>query len=327
MIQIRIAQKLRPFSHRPNTVCLIPGTGYVVQACPTLFRIKDLSGNLLKEMPLSVQGPLDQFTMIQDLERGCVTIFSEAYRYHVLPNLKIISRKNPGLPPLVSQERLSLGSHKKQDWESIVRRGDFKEIFPIWFRLGSLLKLPKREGKDLGMFELLKQCRDAVDSSASEKIIPVFRNLFLAGFSNMLLPRLFDEDFQGILPATAPLSEASPLYLLSEGAEIIRSLFISVENENKIAILPHLPPEFFAGRMVHLDCAGLGTLDLEWSKKTVRSVAFYSSQNAEITFKFRSSLRSFRLRQTLKEQGRRVACGDSLEIKSDRLYLLDQFKK
>ncbi len=323
---IKIAERLRPFSHLPGTRCLIPSTSVLVEAYPALILLKNFEGKILKEMTLEIEGPLKQFTVMQDLERGCVTVFSEQFSFHILPNLEIVYTKKPHLSPLPINERLSLGSHKKQEWEAIRKRGDFREIFPLWYRLGSLLDLPPREESDIGIFSLLNACKEAVFSHRPETIIPAFRRLFLAGFRDLFVPRLKDEDFQGILPSNAPLAKSSPLYLLEEGAVLIRSLFL-LSSENEHAILPNLPPEFFAGRMLNLACSTFGELDLEWTKKTIRRMVFRAKQEGEIFFHFHPNLRSFRLRQSLKDRGKRVQCGSPLEINSGSLYLLDQFQK
>lgn len=322
---ITIAQRYRPFSHLPGSRCLIPGTGYVVEAYPTLIRIKDLKGTLIKEVLIDVQGPLKQFTQVQDLERGCVTLLSELYTLHVLPTLEISFQKNPPLPPLISKERLSLGSHKKQEWQGIRQRLDFREIFPLWFRLGSLLSLPPSVEEHRGTFSLLQQCRAACVAHRPEWIIPAFERLFLCGFGHLLVPRTMDEDYHGILKSHE-LPSLDPLYLLSEGAALIRSLFLMNEG-HEITILPNLPPEFFAGRMVNLMTPPYGSIDLEWSKKTIRRLQFHATTTGEILLHFRPSITQYRLRQNREERGRVCANGESLVIKSGSHYLLDQFQK
>jgi len=323
---ISIAERLRPFSHQPGAKCLIPASPYIVEAFPSLVRVKHMDGTVVKEVLLDIPGPLTQFTLMQDLERGCVTIFSELYRVHVLPNLEISYQKNPSCPAWKVQERLSLGCHKKQEWEAIKNRGDFREIFPLWFRLGASLELPLRQGDDRGVFSLFKKTQLSLFSHRPEEILPQFKKLFLAGFGQMLVPRAFDADHQGILEETAPLSEDSPLYLLSEGSALIRSLFL-LTAENEISVLPNLPPEFDAGRMVKMRCPPYGLLDFEWSKKTIRRLHFHAEKDGEVIFYFPAQMRTFRLRQDFREKGRVYTCGESLEIKSGSHYLLDQFQK
>lgn len=323
---ITIKGRLRPFSHEPGSQCLIPGTSYLVEAFPALLRIREFGGATIKEFPLVIEGPLKQFTVIQDLERGCVTVFSEQYSMHVLPNLDIVDSKHPALPPLENQERLSLGSHKKMEMDAIRRRRDFHALFPFWFRLGTLLKLRPRKGDDRGgMFSLLSACRDARDAHRPEAILPAFEKLFLAGFGPLLVPRAVDEEIQGILPPDTPSIDDSPLYLLTEGAALIRSLFF-LASGGEISILPNLPPEFFAGRMTGLLCPS-GILDLEWTKKTIRQLHFQAQEEGSVTFHFPPDMVSCRLRLHPDDKGRVFACGDSLVIKSGSLYLLDRFQK
>ncbi|MCC5832672.1 MAG: hypothetical protein JJU12_06490 [Chlamydiales bacterium] len=323
---IRIAARLRPFSHLSKTSCLIPGTDLVVEAYPARIFLKDLKGNVIKEIILDIEGPLKRFTVMQDLERGCVTLFSERYRFHLLSEGRVSYAKNPGLPPLPISERLSLGSHKKQDWEAIRKRLDFREIFPLWFRLGSLLTLPERREPNEGIFSLLEACREAVDAHQPERVVPAFERLFLAGFGGLLVPRLTDDEYQGILPPDRGEATGSPLHLLSEGAALIRSLFVAA-SDNEIALLPNLPPEFFAGRMVNLLCPPYGELDLEWSKKTIRRLVFKAVKDSEIHFHLRSGIRRYRLRRSRQDRGEQRVIGEPLEINSGSTYLLDQFEK
>ncbi len=322
---IKIATRLHPFSHQPKMTCLIPGTEQTVEAYPARICIKSLEGKILKEITLDVQGPLNQFTLMQDLERGCVTIFSEQYRFHILPNGEVMPTKNPHLPPLPVREVLSLGSHKKQEWEGIKRRRDLREIFPIWLRLGSLLQLPERTVPDEGMFSLLKVCQRAIVSQQPETITPAFLKLFLAGFGGLMVPRLTDDECQGVL-SDVSVPALSPLYLLAEGAALIRSLFFVISG-HELKILPHLPPEFFSGRMLNVSCPGYGELDMEWSKKTLRRLVFRAEREGKIQFRFRSNLRTYRLRVSIREKGEVRSCSEPLEIKSGSHYLLDQFQK
>lgn len=320
---IEIKERLRPFSHLPGTRCLIPGTEYIVEAFPALIRI--CKEELVKVLPLEIEGPLQQFTVMQDLERGCVLVFSERYHFHILPNLEIVSTKHPHLPPVSNQERLSLGSHKKQDWNEIKKRGDFREIFPLWFRLGSLLNLTPRRTQESGIFSLIEEGKQSLLAHRPEKILPIFQKLFLAGFESLMVPRLKDSEYQGIVPI-GPLPASSPLYLLTEAAVLIRSMFL-LSSGNEIAILPNLPPEFFAGRMLHVQCAPYGELDLEWTKKMIRRIEFRAEQDGELHFYFHPSIRTFRVRENKKDKGKSFTVGEPLAIKSGCSYLLDRFQK
>ncbi len=298
--RIVIAQRLRPFSHEPGTKCLLPGSTHEVTIYPALIVINK------QEIPIPLTGPVQDFTVQLDLEKGYVKVWGhyvEGFlRYRIQANtdgsFSIITEKSPleNLFPQEmktpyqpqSEERLSLGSHKAQDWSLVSRRADLSEIFPVWFRLGQLL--PHSHSEDID--SLLSTCQQQIFSREKLKIFPSFLNLFRAGFDSILAPRLIDTQHQGFpLP---PVGKGSPLALLTEGSKLIRSLFFSQEG-NKIEILPLLPPEFHAGRFVSISCGALGTLDMEWTKKSLRRLVFHSHTNSEIQFIFPKELKSYRL--------------------------------
>lgn len=323
---ITISQKMFPFSHKPGTCFLIPASPFEVEVFPALTRIYDLSGlerKLVKEVSHAIQGPLSHFLVLQDLERGCIQVWREGVVQYILPDLQIVEEKKSGLSLPSSFEKLSLGSHKKLEWEKILERGDFVEIFPLWHRLGTLLVLPKMQ-RESGMFSLLTECRQAIFQNPPEHLLANFKRLFLAGFRPNLIPRLHDTDYQGI--ANHEGGDQTPLYLLTEGAKLIRSLFVGV-NEKSIEILPHLPPQFHAGRFLHIDCKPFGTLSLEWTKKSIRRCVFESCYEGVCHFQFRSHVKEFRLRNHEREKGRIHFSSEPMEIKSGTLYLLDRFQK
>jgi len=76
-MKIKIAERLRPFSHTPGASCLIPGTCFAVTAFPTLLRIDQ------HEIKLKLTGPVSNFTLQQDLEKNCVFVFGKAKEGHL----------------------------------------------------------------------------------------------------------------------------------------------------------------------------------------------------------------------------------------------------
>lgn len=312
---IAIAEHLRPFSHRPGTACLIPSTPIEVQVFPTLIRFHDRT--LIKEHPLPATHPLAPFTVFQDLERQCVTIYAHHACYHITPTLEVLTQKKAPHYPHPNHERLSLGSHKSQDFDAIRKRGDLCEIFPLLYRLGKITPVTLPAGHH-PMFSLLDSCETLIAKSAHDKIGEAFLRLFYAAFRGMLVPRLFDDEYQGIVHSEE--STASPLPLLSGAAFLIRSLFIE-EHTDHIAILPHLPPQFHAGRFVRLQVENLGEIDLEWSKKTLRRLVIRSAVDRELAFCFQPFLKTCRV------QGNRMACDMAVAIKSGTTYVWDRFEK
>ncbi len=113
---IKIARKLRPFSHRSGAKCLIPGTETIVEAYPNLLRVGSI------ETALNI---VSGFTLQQDLERNCVWVFGKNFRMKI---------KGPHFQNI---EKLSLGSHKSQNWDKVVTLAD---ILPVIFDLGQKSK-------------------------------------------------------------------------------------------------------------------------------------------------------------------------------------------
>ncbi len=366
-MRIQIAERFKPYSHIPGEFCLIPGTFFRCQIFPTLIRIDTLSSldpEPFAEIQLNVQGPLKDFTILQNLEKGTVQVWGHTqtgyirysltpfsgnptigllFRMEKMPQQEITLNSfscSPGIALLITKthiekkeqqnhlsvfktERLSLGYHKAQDWTMMRRRGDLGEIMPLWFRLGGGLSCPSDPILG-GTAALLRNCRQAILEEDRLNILKAFMAVFLAGFEGVLSPRLTDTQYQGFhLPQLERLSGLSPLVLLSEGARLIRSLFVQAQ-DNKIAILPVLPVEFHCGRLVGVNCRGLNDLAMEWSKKTIRRVSFRSTDEGKILFAFKN-VNSFRLRHNKSDRGKRISCGEFLFLEKNSEYFMDNF--
>jgi hypothetical protein len=301
--RITIAQRLKPFSHVPGTKLILPGSSHQLIIYPTLIVIDD------RKIPIPLTGPVDDFTIQLDLEKGCVKVWGHyqegflRYRIHATTdgNFTIVTEKSPkdifpqpqkNLFQMPNCERLSLGKDKLQDWDMVVRRRDLTEILPFWHRLGQLLP----------------------ETVNAAKFDPDFLNLFRAGFEGILSPRLEDTQHQGLsLPKMS-----SPSILLTQGAKLIRSLFF-IQKGNELEILPN--NHFHQGRMVNISCGSLGTLDIEWTKKTLRRVVFHSKVNGEIKFLFPKDLKTFRL-----TPGKKMTVDTLISVNEGITYLLDNFE-
>lgn len=346
-MQISVADRFRPFSHLPGTYFLLPGTSLRFQIFPALLRIHDLAKQeprLITEIPLNIIGPVSDFTIMQDLEKGLLKIWGHSgagfFRYLIAP-----SNTSPGFAITIEQfpgkmmdypdysktsdfhcvltDRLSLGNSKAQDWELIRRRNDLKEILPLWFRLGQFLPLSKSLPQEMG--SLLHICQEVIQSHARTEIYSAFTNLFLAGFEGGLSPNLIDERYQGFhLP---PLNKReSALSLLTEGASLIKQLFLQ-EEENNIHILPVLPSEFSCGRLVQTKCGAKGVVDLEWSKHLLRRMIFSSNFEGQLNFHFQKELKRFRLRKTPQDRGVILHCNEPLNVHAGQCYYFDRLEK
>lgn len=360
-MHITIAERLHPFSHSPGTYCLLPGTALRLQIFPARIYVHDLSGSqprLVAEMQLEIEGPVNDFTIKLDLEKGSILVWGQTLkgflRYRVTAcrdsaSLEIVMEKVPqeGLAwkalnswtffsrsknqeqqhavfvPSLS-ERLSLGSHKSQDWQMVLRRRDLKEIFPIWLKLAQ--QLPEVQTHPLqGTAELLEACRQAKVSAPADKILLAFHHLAAAGFEGILSPRLTDTDYQGFhFKPLAANSLLSPLLLLQEGARIIRSLLVE-DTEKGIAVLQALPSEFHCGRFLHVRVDG-GILDLEWSKKFIRRMVFTAEKDALLVLRFQKNVKRYRVREENRTQGKFQLSHEPLNVLKGRVYFFDRFE-
>lgn len=319
-MKIKIAQRFRPFSHRAGAICPIPYTHLKVEAFPTLLRIGK------EEIFFPIEGPLDMFSVQLDIERGQVRVLGKGrqgyfrFRIEAFPDeislvcerggfpSKRIPFKGPFFRPK-SIERLALGSHKAQDWDLVLRRKDLKEILPPLFLLAQ--KIPSVSSDFLGSYEDL--------------IIPMEKtkerdllSFFLAGFHGILAPRLFDDEYQGIVEKKA---QGNPFMLFSRGKEWIRSLFFQ-KRGNKLFFLPFLPRSFDAGRMLSLHAEGIGEIDLEWSKGVIKKALIHAHFDTEIEVFLPKPLKTFRL-----QRKKRLQKEEKFSLQKGESYALDRFEK
>jgi len=314
---IKIAEKLRPFTHRPGMKIPVPGSQLILQAFPTLLRVFQ-EGEVIQEIPLRVSGPVKEFTAQLDLEKGKIHVWGRGFRVAVFAGKNGIQMRvkkgafdNIGSEEPVLEardfERLSLGSHKSQDWDGVTKRNNPVEYFPIWFRLGQLIPPVPCEAAG-GTLSLLKSDFDSLCA------------LWHAGFEGMLSPRLEDSDFQGFdLPPAS--SQSTPTPLLSEGWKKIRELFFR-ETDEQMFILPKLPKEFHCGRLVGVKTIDGVTLNIEWSKKQLRRMEIYSPNDRNVMMNFPKPLKSYRFGNE-----KRVGTGNFLQLEKEKWVILDNFRK
>jgi hypothetical protein len=325
-MQIKIAEKLHPFSHTPGVKLLLPKSDLELRIFPTRLEIDK------EVVPFALKGPIVGFTVEMDLEKGEVCVFSKEIRYFIrkVENGVEICFKKPSYDrmfiPIVSQtaalqtnEQLSLGMHKSQDWDLVKRRQDLKEIFPVWQRLSNFVPESK-----MGTFSLLDICRKKIDERAKLEIIPAFLNLFNASFEGILAPRLFDDQYQGFSDSEDVSADLSPITLAKEGGALIRSLFFK-EEDHILHLLPCLPPEFHAGRFINIRCINGDLIDIEWSKKLIRQVIILPAVSSVKKLVLQKSIKSFRLRHGPKEEISQVTA--TLYLKAGVVLYLDRFEK
>lgn len=323
-MRITIAQRLRPFCHLPGTACPIPFTRWQVQAFAEMIALKDLVTAEEKVYPLGWKGPVWDFTVELDLEKGCVRLFghtADGYRSLTISaaegGLKLGDEliSVDGIFAKKAVERLSLGSHRQLDWELVKRRRDLTESLPVWFRLGQMV--PEVAAPKVGTASLLQDVPKL-------EVVSQLTKLFYAGFSSLLSPRLIDDDRQGIVPQMDSCSSC-PLILLWQGASLIRSLFFT-EEENDFSFLPCLPPEFHAGRFIDIRTTQGDCLEMEWAKKSLHKVVIRPGSSRSVRIKAQKPLTSFRLRYNLRERGKRFSLTQPLHLEEGKPVMLDRFE-
>ncbi|BAE81513.1 conserved hypothetical protein [Chlamydia felis Fe/C-56] len=331
---IKITQTFKPYTLIPGTFIPIPGSELYAQIFPTLWRVFSSSHVLINEGYVEAQGPLKRFAVFQNLHRGGLAVISEQYKYYILPTGAKVDSLKGHLPCADSAEPLlSLGVHKHADLHKIRRRCDLKEILPLWLRLSALVPESSRNEECLkrGSGTLFVDAYQKIQERKKTEIYAALSSLYLAGFSENLLPRVYDTEYQGILRELPKKEtrEEVPFSLLWYSLAMLRDIFI-VRDKDIVEILPALPPEFPCGRFVHVYFRGIGRFSLEWSKKTIRRVCLHAEETTPVLLGFSSELSHCRLRQWEKKQltvSSTVSLGESMEIKSGTTYLWDCFHK
>lgn len=341
-MKIQIAERLRPFSHAAGALCLIPGTCWEIEAFPTRLKIGETI-----DLKFRLTGPVVGFTLQQDLEQNCVWVFGEAkegfYRLKIQASdggFTLLAEKTPpkGLSFGGSKkgllkskdvlsfsaevefhldssiERLSLGSHKEQDFD---KKKGLKEMLPVLFLLGQ--KIPRIPPQPLlGTAALLEMPKDRKEADAA------LQAFLMAAFTPIFIPRLNDHHHQGLAPEES--GEGNRFFLIQEGAKRVRGLFFQ-QNERRLKFLPFLPISLDCGRMVQVTAEGIGEIDFEWSKKLLRRVILRASTSGEVILELQNELKSFRVRTSMREKGRRQQKSEPLLVQAGKTYFLDLFQK
>ncbi|MCB1116701.1 MAG: hypothetical protein KDK71_09555 [Chlamydiia bacterium] len=357
-MKIKVTEKYRPFSHEVGTPLLLPESAWKVAPFPARLVLEHLITKEKIELFPQIKGPITAFTAMQDLEKKRVRIFGTgeggffSYRLYATPQeiilqiercsedglsfnicgeIKTFTRKetfslhsNAPFQLSHTSEKMHLGTSKKQDWTLVKRRLLLSELLPILFELGK--NLPNLPSTFSGAAEHLKTCQELVANKDRVHIGPSFIELFKRGFEGILCPRLIDTDYQGIANPEEMPENASPLFLIKEGACLIRSLLIE-EKDNSLTILPCLPKELHAGRFVNIACTLPLTLDLEWSKKQIRRLALHPKEDLTLHLIFPKENVTYRLRAGPRGRGETRPATGPLTLKKGKLYLLDRFQK
>ena len=345
--------RFRPFSHEAKTVCLLPNSTFACQIFPSLIRFFDYdqkSPKLVGTVHFQDLGPLEKFTVIQDLEKGAIFVSGESSSGFVcycitagcLEVLKLsreISlevwfegssntvrvQKKSRLALLIkmhaqeAKERLFLGVDRSQEWPMVVRRGDMREILPHLHYLSQSVAGSSLDplGKGPSLFSELAQ---AVQEKKCDQVLTALKALFQAGFSHQLLPSLEDVNYHGYSLPVAQNQNTSPLLLLKECYPLIRSLFFA-ESDNTWHFLPQLLKEFHSGTLSSIKTKKGHTIHIEWTKQQCRRVLIVAACDDTVCCSFAKPIAAFRLGRYSFDNH------STLQLLGGQKYLLDNFRK
>jgi hypothetical protein len=345
---IKLNKVLKPFSHLPGEKMLLPSTNCIVKAFPTALFIDE------KKLVFDLKGPVQGFTVFDDLEKnriivqgrsennyyrfyvfykdGKVNIFVKKLKDSIICNLDnetiTIKAKDTIAISLdvkcfssdIKEEKLFLGINKKQDWQAIQKREDLKEFLPFWFFLGQKIKTNIDDYS--GVASSLVEAEDLINKKDKVNVEKVFEKIFYAGFEGILVPKLKDDNYLGL-----GFNEdyGDPNILLNKGYELIRLCFFK-EDEDKLSILPNLLVSCHSGMLFNINTS-FGFLDLIWAKKQIKKIRLFAKKNASFSFDLDKSIKSFRIRKSIKEKGSFISKSDEIVISANKTYFFDRFQK
>ncbi len=304
-MKIAIAARYRPYSFQPGIRTPIPGTDSILTAYPTLLKIG------AREVPLHVTGPVREFKVELDLERGCIAISGKApegfFRLRVEAGCVVWERGprkgetlewSPAALPARPLERLSLGCSKQLEWEQVWRRMDLRELAPLFFALAQWL--PPCPGSTC----------------------PFTEEFVRAGLRGMMVPTLVDDLHQG-LPSLEGISPTRSGLIVAAGQGIRDALIEWRAGE--LHLLPALPRDWIVGRLTGVVLPELGTLDLEWTRNLPRRAILRAQHSCRVSIALPKPLQSCRVRTSEADRGHRIT--ERFEVIAGQTYLLDRFQK
>ncbi len=326
---IKIADRFRPFSHAPGAMCMIPQSSWAACAYPTEITVFCDEQNYILNLRLT--GPVEGFTLQQDLERNVVSVFGRAkegyFNFEISHRESIIVitlKRGDSIPyefngksgvlkrndfleiqvekafPLIHIERLSLGMNKKLDWDLVSKRGDLREILPSLFFLGQ---------------------------KVSSRTVPLPHQELLTfiknHFHHILLPKRIVEKRLGLVSEDI-LPEISFSAIIFQTYSLIRALFID-ETENEVSILPNLPKEFVFGRILGLKTSK-AIIDIEWSKRKLHKVRITPTQDGALQIKWPHNINTFRQKGCPRKKGVISSFKDEIQLTAGQVIFLDRFQ-
>jgi hypothetical protein len=339
------------FSSRPGVKISLPGSAHVVQAFPTalrLFLCRPDGLELVRELVFPKLGVPHDWRVLLDAMRRTICIegkgssgffrlrieqtfeglslrsmkgpFEVRMHDQVVPlqkNESLILAQPPYLPVPFPMPRLLLGCNKARQWDRISASPEMSEVLPLWYEFGSGGGVADEPSSTL--FGAVVKAIHAKDTPA---VFPAYEVLFRAGVEGMFAPKKTDDCFLGYdMPIWPDGMELTAVH--DHVCATIRSLFFTEEGA-VVTLLPCLPRECVAGRLLHERLSTGHTINIEWRKGVLRRVLLRAAHDGVLTFK--AALRTGSIR-SLRTPGRKkqVLFGEPIEVRQGENYLLDNF--
>ncbi len=357
---LSIGNRLRPFSHQPGTCCVLPRSSCKATVFPTRCEVATLDEKKRYTLDFALQGPIEDFTVMLDLEKDALFVHGKAslgffcYRLQASEegislvleraqaplqvsldggNFSLLDKKKSlfltihthyrPLEAPSSQEILSFGNHQSQEWEVVIRRRQLSQLLPLWFALGS--KTPDIDNAHLvGTLSFLERLQTLQDTGNPESLGDLFILALSTAFETLLFPKVKDDLHLGLALPEGDVPQEAALLLLSRGAKLIKSLLVK-ESPGMLTPLPCLPQQLHCGRYLNVACQGF-ILDMEWTKKTLRLMRLRPEHDLSLTLDLPASLRSFRLRGEGRDRGTRMKSTSPLALQAGKTYFVDRFE-
>ena len=343
--------RFRPFSHISGAKCLLPGSSLAVQAFASCLDVFDEEIRLSRLRFLDL-GPLEQFTVLQDLEAGKIVVSgfakagfvryviqaqqeakSWAIHFEKLPSELCVLHNDKeqqiaqgqtlafgtALPVILKErERLFLGVDKSQEWPQVVRRCHIPEVLPFLYWLSQSVILPVTSAQNEP--SLIKNLQEAIEQKKGGEVLEHVKAWLIAGFGQERMPRRLDAGYHGYSLPVAQNTQTSALTLLAELQPLIRSLFFQ-EQKGIYSLLPLLPPECPSGTLSDIITSKGHKFSIEWTKHLLRRVQITAACDDELSLSLQKELTGFRC------EHHHFSAPSSLKIRKGQVYLLDNFQK
>lgn len=322
----------RLLTRKPGTAAAIPGSLWIARLYPKLLHLEGPQGqSVVYDLPIA--GVVVEWSAQVDYLRQEICIWgraNDAFRLKLSAGPEGITLQPKGTdriiiipepqPAKMPPERLQFGAHDTVIIEHWAAKPQLARLLQMWHALGCSID---SEPVAIDEVSLLGKLALAVSNQERHQLAGLFTDIWRTGFCDMWAPRKVDASFWGYtLPATQ-----SPAYtLLCAGAALIRQLIVS-SSATGLSLLPLLPKELPAGRLLHGQGEGY-SFHLEWTKGAPRRLLLQSHSDCTLQLHW-PQMQQARLRNLSDKQPalQLIMPGETLHLTAHQSLLIDHFQK